>query len=48
VENPSVQVVIRLRLLVEHGMDNLYGRAKMAAQSLSRRSVVIHTSTIRR
>ena len=41
VDTPSIEVVIPLRILGEHGIENPYDRAKAATQSLSGRNVVI-------
>ena len=41
VDTPDIEVVVPLRLLGEHGIDNPYDRAKAAAHSLSGRNVVI-------
>lgn len=41
VDTPEIEVVVPLRILAEHGIDNPYDRAKAAAHSLSGRNVVI-------
>ncbi len=41
IDTPDLEVVVPLRILGKHGIDNPYDRVKAAAQSLSSRSVVI-------